>query len=100
MVEAITLYPFIFFRGSKDDYIDDSYFNKFSSVIRHELEHVYQVRTCGFITFYLTYPLFFLINLLRFRSWDDSYMSIPYEIEARKVENKELTEVQIEELDL
>ena len=98
--EGITLYPYIFLRGDQSDYINGSYYNKYSSVYRHELEHVYQVREFGYIRFYISYLLFYLINLGLYLSHRDAYYFIPYEIAARKAEVEMLHYEEIKELGL
>ena len=98
--EAITLYPFIFFSGSKDYYINDNYYNKYSYIYRHELEHIYQVRKYGFLTFYFCYFAMFFINMILHRSISEAYWSIPLEIEARQKELVQLKETEIKELEL
>lgn len=71
------LFPFIFFRGPKDE-VDDRLF-------RHEMEHVYQVLRLGWWKFYITY-LWYL--------WRDGYKRHPYELQARERENDKLTTVE------
>jgi hypothetical protein len=99
-IEAITLYPFIIFSESKESYLDDNYYNKYSSIYRHELEHIYQVRKYGFLSFYISYLIIYFANLIRYKSFKVAYLNISYELEARKVEVRSLTEQQVKELGL
>lgn len=73
----IILYPFIFYHG------------KPSLILRkHEMIHVEQIRSIGFIRFYLSYILFYLAFLLSGKSSKDAYLAIPYEVEAYKKEKE------------
>lgn len=68
---AITLYPFVLFRSKKEDV---SYIT-----LKHEMTHVDQIRVHGWLSFYLSYLLYFLAGLLRFKSWNAAYYDIPWE---------------------
>ena len=74
---AWVLYPFMFIRHSKEDCSD--------RLFRHEREHVYQVQSDGWWTFYIKY----LWHLYK-----HGYMDHPYEMEARDRENDPLTTVE------
>jgi hypothetical protein len=60
--DAITLYPFIFYKGEPTE-----------TTRKHEWKHVEQVRRLGVAKFYLLY-LFYIITL--------GYKKNPFEIEA------------------
>ena len=89
---AITLYPFIFFTTSKAD--------TFQSTIKHEMVHVAQVREAGWFCFYISYLIYFVAGYIRYHNWDRAYMQIPYEIEARELEDTPLIYSQRKELGL
>ena len=74
-IGGMVIYPFMFFKRSKDEVSD--------RLFRHELEHVYQVRREGWLKFYLTYL---------WESIRKGYKSNKYEIEANRVENTPLTD--------
>lgn len=70
-----TLYPFIFYKYSKADTKD--------YMIRHELEHVYQIRRDGWWKFSMVYMY----------QWaTKGYKKIEYEIAAYAVQNTSLTD--------
>jgi hypothetical protein len=75
-IAAIVLYPFILFADHKPT----------PRTMRHEDEHVRQIRTFGFFSFYLSYGFYYLAGLVRFRSHAQAYWFIPYEVEAREAE--------------
>lgn len=85
---AITLYPFICFRAPYAPI----------RVLRHEMIHVEQIRRDGFFTFYIMYLWYYLVGLVKYMSHDQAYYRIPYEVEARKGEQKSFTKAEIEEL--
>lgn len=74
---AWVLFPFMLFRGSKEE-VDDRLF-------RHEMQHVYQVQRIGWWKFYASY-----LWLL----YKHGYASHPYEVEARERETDKLTTVE------
>lgn len=76
-IAGITIYPFIFFKRLRLEVTD--------KLLRHELEHIYQVRREGWIKFYVTYLWF---NIRR------GYKNNPYELEANAVENYPLTDAE------
>lgn len=84
---AITIYPYICVSGSKISEI----------TFRHELEHCYQVRQIGWISFYISYLLYFMAGLIRRKNWNEAYLSIPYEKLAYDIQETPLT---IEEREL
>lgn len=76
-IGAITLYPFIFTtyqKGAMPKWM-----------INHELIHISQIRDLGFFSFYISYLLYFLANLLRFKDGNMAYYKIPYEEAAYKL---------------
>lgn len=80
LVDAITLYPWILFSGSKSD-------GRVQAVaIRHEFIHVRQVIEKGWLLFYGTYILSWLWNSIRKifggLKGKTAYDVIPYEVEA------------------
>lgn len=81
-VEAITLYPFIFFANYRAYYS----FNFMEKIFRHEYQHVLQIREVGPIFFYLDYVRQWIMNLIREKDSFRAYWLIDYEIEAREVE--------------
>lgn len=92
-VEAITLYPFIFIRFSKDT--TNLIVNR---IYKHEMIHVRQIRRVGFFNFYFDYIYEFFINLFKYRNWSQAYLNITYEIEAYEWENESLTKAEKDEL--
>ena len=59
-------------------------------LIAHEIAHVLQYRQEGFINFFYKYLTSFWRNLRKKKNWDaysrhESYLEIPFEIEARAV---------------
>lgn len=82
-VIAITLYPFIFYS------IDESRARE-SGTYDHELVHVSQVRRVGWVSFYLSYLLFYFAFRLHGKNDYDAYMSIPWEVEAYEHQDKVL----------
>lgn len=82
-VNGITVYPFILLRYSKP--ID-------KDVIKHELIHAEQVENIGWFSFYFSYLFYFLAGLLRYKDKRRAYFQIPYEIEAYKLQELELSE--------
>lgn len=87
-VDAITLYPFIFFRDKGPELY----------TIKHEMVHVAQIRKLGMIYFYFTYVIEYLKNRMRGLDHMDAYWSISYEVQARALENTRFTPAEISEL--
>lgn len=77
--DAITLYPFVFTRLSKEQVSD--------RLRRHEEEHLKQAREAWVIGFYVMYFVYYLKNRAMGQPHYQAYLNIPYEIEARKAEN-------------
>ena len=55
-------------------------------LLRHEKEHIRQQEEEGFLWFLINYISEFLINYVRYFSFQKAYRNIIYEIEARKAE--------------
>lgn len=51
-------------------------------VLRHELVHQAQMDRHGIFMFYVIYLKDYFVNLVRYRSHDEAYRRIPFEIEA------------------
>jgi len=76
--KGVILYPFILFSYSKNQAIKERFF-------QHEWIHVEQIRKKGFLRFYTSYPLQFIINLFKYKfNVHNAYTNINYEIEAYK----------------
>ena len=82
--EAITLYPFVCIRSSKA-------LAKYQT-IKHEMIHVQQIRRYGWFSFYITYLMYFVANMIRYRDWGTAYYDIPWEKEAFDNELTPLTQ--------
>jgi len=76
-VEAIVLWPFMLFAGAKDDY---KYKHR---LLRHELQHAYQIVEHGVIKFYVTYLWEYFRNYMQYRDGFIAYREISYELDAR-----------------
>ena len=74
--KAITLFPFVFYRGTYPTEI----------TIRHETCHFYQAIGLGVVLFYILYGVFYVVNLIRHRNHNKAYMEIPFEVSAYNVE--------------
>ena len=70
-VEAITLYPFVFYRSKAPS----------PALVYHECIHLRQVVEIGWLRFYVSYVLYWVANKLQGLG-QDSYYLIPYEEEA------------------
>jgi len=71
-IGAITLYPFIIFRGTAEE-----------RVINHERIHIAQQKELLVIPFYILYGWFWLVNRIIHRdSGPQAYYNIPFEVEA------------------
>jgi len=75
---GITLMPFIFY--SKKEYYTDQF-------IKHELKHAEQYAQFSPLVFLIIYCGNFVINLFKYRNWQDAYWYIKFEIEAREAES-------------
>lgn len=71
------IYPFMFFRDSKEQITD--------RLFRHELQHVYQIRKKGVLCFYISY-LWYNIRY--------GYKNNPYELEAERFEEEPLSNIE------
>jgi len=71
---AITLAPYILVRDKIDE---DTLF--------HENVHIQQIEKLGITRFYITYILWFVVNLLKYRNVIDAYSRIPFEEEAYRL---------------
>lgn len=74
---GLTILPFIFWAYSKE--------NVPAYLRRHEMKHVEQQRRLG-LKFYFLYVGEYVFNLFKFRSHEEAYLNISFEIEARKAE--------------
>jgi hypothetical protein len=74
-IGAITLYPFIFFSMSKEEARE-------SRILHHEMVHVAQIRSYGWLIFYASYLLGFIANFIAFKNWNTAYRFIVFEREA------------------
>lgn len=75
-VEAITLYPYIFFAKPKANVV--------ISTVIHEKIHIAQVEYFGWVTFYVSYLLYYVAGLIRYKNRRIAYLQISYEDEAYK----------------
>ncbi|WP_020409833.1 hypothetical protein [Hahella ganghwensis] len=78
-VDAVTIYPFIFFKHSVEQCKEASWFPK---LFKHELIHVEQVRRLGWWNFYVTY-LWFQVAY--------GYKRNPFEVEAYKRQDEDIS---------
>ena len=78
-VEAITLYPCIFYSMKSPS----------GTLISHELVHVKQIRKYGWLRFYLSYLLEYLSYRVRGDSGNVAYNRISYEKEAYQLQEQE-----------
>jgi hypothetical protein len=74
-IGGITIYPFIFFKRTREEVTD--------RLFRHELEHIYQVEEEGWFKFYLSYL---------WESIRHGYKGNKYEIAADLMETIPLTD--------
>lgn len=79
-VAAITLYPYVLYAMEESEAP--------SWLRRHEMAHVEQVKRHGWFRFYLSYVMYYVAGRVAGFGHDQSYLSIPWETEARKEENK------------
>ncbi len=68
---AITLYPFIICKGKMEQ-----------RTRTHEIIHLYQQRELLVIGFYFLYVVFWVVELVKTKSFDEAYRRIPFEKEA------------------
>ena len=78
---AITLFPFIVYKGGPLT----------QRTVRHETVHLWQQAVLLVVVFYLLYVAFWLVGLLRYRSQDKAYRSIPFERSAYSLETESTT---------
>jgi hypothetical protein len=69
---AITLFPFIFYRGR----------GLSVSALRHETVHLWQQAALLVLPFYVLYLVFWIVGLLRYRNGHRAYREIPFERSA------------------
>lgn len=62
---------------------------KLEQVIRHELAHVRQVASLGFLRFYTTYAVEYLVNRRKGMPPAEAYARISFEVEAEAAEREE-----------
>jgi hypothetical protein len=79
---AITLYPFIVIRGSKDEAVEYLKTARGRRTLNHERLHELQVLDIGIIKFYVLYVYYYIV--LRFKGFNSqsAYYNIPFEREA------------------
>jgi hypothetical protein len=85
-IQAITLYPFVLFAGTKKEIS--------AELFRHELEHIYQVQRMGWWKFYFSYLRFYFEFRMNGKNHQLAYWNIPYEIEARNKETAPLSKAE------
>ena len=85
--EAITLYPYIFFKRDFNYYMITQ-----PTILRHELEHIYQAERMLVVPFYIMYLWEWVKNLIKHGPNYWAYYYIKYEISARATENTPLTD--------
>ncbi len=71
--KAMTIWPFIFIRKGKTYTDIDN---------NHERIHAEQQLELLLVGFLILYLLFFIVGLIRYRSWDKAYRNNPFEVEA------------------
>ena len=84
---AIAIAPFILVR--KDAFAGLSEEMR-ETVIRHERIHCWQQIMLLVVLFYVLYAVFYLFNLVKYRSHKEAYMNIPFEREAYRNQDDEL----------
>lgn len=85
-VRAITFGRHVFIRS-----LDTSEWDDLPRLLKHEACHVYQWQACGWVKFGVTYVWSWLKNLWKLKDRREAYYQIPFEVEARKVENLDLS---------
>jgi len=83
-VDAVTIYPFIFFKAKRADLV----------LFKHELIHVEQMKKCGVAKWYIKYAADFAKNMKFYRNWMKAYCKIPFEVEAYERQKEPLTELE------
>lgn len=73
-VGAITIYPWVFIANKKEDVQ--------ATLVAHEMIHIWQVRQHGWFSFYISYLLYWLAGLIRYKKHKTAYRYIPYEVMA------------------
>ena len=78
---AMMIYPFILVSGDKID----------ERTLKHELQHVRQIKRVTVPIFYITYVMHFIKGLVKYRNWSEAYFNIPYEKQAFNDERSPIT---------
>lgn len=78
-VNAITLYPFIFYADPKEK-VD-------KVLMAHEMIHIDQIQRVGFWSFYISYGIYYLAGLVHYKNHRDAYTNIPFEEEAYRLQD-------------
>ena len=73
-IGAITLWPFIIFRNSREEVGE--------TLINHEMIHIKQQEELWVVGFYILYVYYWLKNLPKYRDSSKAYYNIPFEVEA------------------
>ena len=81
---AMAMFPFVFVR--KEAFAKLGEWEQ-EVVLRHERIHLWQQGECLLVLFWLLYGVFYLINLVRYRSHKEAYRKVAFEREA--YENQE-----------
>lgn len=84
--DAIVIGRVALFKQSKSEVSD--------TLIHHEMIHQKQMDKHGVFKFYVIYFKDFLVQLVKYRNWDEAYYNIPFEVEAYEKQN----DPQIEEI--
>jgi len=79
-IEAITIYPFIFFRGWVSP--DLSWNNSSKILYNHEMIHIKQYEELWVIGFFIVYAYDFIKGLLKYGDFEKAYKHIRMEKEA------------------
>lgn len=77
-VNAITLYPFVFYSSASPS----------AAIIAHEHVHIQQIKSIGIFRFYISYLLYYLAGRLRGLGDTMAYLQIPYEVDAYKKQHE------------
>jgi len=89
-VGAITFYPWVFIANKKEDTA--------TTLITHEMVHVWQVRQHGWFSFYISYCLYWLAGLIRWKSHNVAYREIPFEQDAYGKQSPDMADWMTQEL--
>lgn len=73
---AITLFPCVLYKGPALT----------AREVRHEAVHLWQQAALLVVPFYVLYLFFWLLGLVRYRSWYRAYRAIPFECSAYRLE--------------